>query len=91
MGELHEVGEAQRGEAVAEARPRTGEAGQLGVRGGEEDDVAGGLPEIDRLGLVDRRAGPGLEEVHRQAGSGFTSVGWRTGYVLPAPSGSRAS
>ena len=70
MGELHEVGEPQRGEAVAEAGARASEAGQLGVRGGEEDDVAGGLSEIDGFGLVDRRAGSGLEEVHRE-GSGF--------------------
>ena len=78
MGELHEVGEPQRGEAVAEAGARAGEAGQLGVRGGEEDDVAGGLSEIDGLGLVDRRAGPGLEEVHRGGGAdrGFT-LAWR--------------
>ena len=66
MGELHEVGEPQRGEVVAEAGAHAREAGQLGIRGGEEDDVAGGLSEIDGLGLVDRRAGSGLEEVHRE-------------------------
>ena len=64
VGELHEVGEAQRGEGVAEARPRVREARELGVRGGEEHDVPRSLAEIDRLRLVERRARLRLQQVH---------------------------
>ena len=65
VGELHEVREPQRGEVAVEAGARAREARELGVRGGEEDDVARGLAEVDRLGLVDR--GPRLrpQQVHR--------------------------
>ena len=65
VGELHEVREAERGEVVAEAGPRPREARELGVRGGEEDDVARGLAEVDRLRLVDRRPRLRAQQVHR--------------------------
>ena len=64
VGEVHEVRKPKRGKGVVEALPRRGEARELGVRGGKEDDVPGGLSEIDRLGLVDRRARLRLQQVH---------------------------
>ena len=65
VGELHEVREAERGEVVADPGARPRKARELGVRGGEEDDVARGLAEVDRLGLVDRRPRLGAQQVHR--------------------------
>ena len=65
VGELHEVREAERREVVAEAGPRPREARELGVRGGEEDDVAPGLAQVDRLRLVDRRTRLRAQQVHR--------------------------
>ena len=65
VGELHQVREAERGEVVAEAGARPREARELGVRGGEEDDVARGLAEVDRLRLVDRRPRLRAQQVHR--------------------------
>ena len=64
VGEVHEVREPKRGEGIIEVPLRRGEARELGIRGGEEHDVAGALPEIDRLGLVDRRPRLRLQEVH---------------------------
>ena len=66
VGELHEVREPERGEVVAEAGARAREARELGVRGGEEDDVARGLAEVDRLRLVDRRSSLRAQQVHRR-------------------------
>ena len=65
VGELHEVREPERREAIAEAGARAREARELGVRGGEEDDVARGLAEVDRLRLVDRRTRLRAQQVHR--------------------------
>src|SRR3546814_20221473 len=56
VAELHEVGEAQAGCGLAERGSNLslggGERGQLAVRGREEDDVAGVLPEVDRFRAV---------------------------------------
>ena len=67
VGELHEVREAEGREVVAEAGSRAREARELGVRGGEEDDVARGLAEVDRLRLVDRRSRLRAQQVHRRS------------------------
>ena len=69
MAKLHEVREPERGEVVAEPGARAREARELGVRGGEEDEVARGLAEVDRLGLVDRRSRLRAQQVHRCARS----------------------
>ena len=81
MAELHEVREPEGGEGALasvsaivsatalnpwlEPGPCAREARELGVGGGEEDDVARGLAEVDRLGLVDRRSRLRAQQVHR--------------------------
>ena len=65
VAELHEVREPQGREVAVETGARAREARQLGVRGGEEDDVARSLAEVDRIRLVDRRSRLCAQQVHR--------------------------
>ena len=65
VGELHQVREAERGKLAVESGARPCDARELGVRGGEEDDVPGRLAEVDGLGLVDRRPRLGAQQVQR--------------------------
>ena len=84
VAELHEVREPEGREVVAQAGARPREARELGVRGREEHEVARGLAEIDRLGLVDRRSRFRAQQVHRCARSAPP-----TGPAQPARSISR--
>ena len=61
---MHEVGEPQAGRALRVAVIDRGEDGKLAVGGGQHGDVAGRLPEIDRLAAVVDAAGLSLKEMH---------------------------
>src|SRR4051812_2307935 len=63
--ELQQVGEAQAGLRLGQARIGRREAGKLGVRGRKDDDLARGLAEIDRLRAVGDDAGLCGEEMHQ--------------------------
>ena len=63
--EMHRVGEANRRRIGAPPRCRHGESGELAVGGGQDDDVARRLGEIDRrVAVIDPSDITG-EEVHR--------------------------
>ena len=64
MAELHQVREAERRRARAEPAVRLGEAGELGIGGGQQDDVARRLAEVHGLRAVLDGAGLGCEQVH---------------------------
>ena len=51
VAEEQQVGEAQAGRVGRQCGARLGEAGQLGVGGGDDDDVAGRLAEIDGVSI----------------------------------------
>ena len=63
-----EAGEAEAGRARAEAGLGGGEDGDLGVVGGQHDDVGRRLAGVDRGAAVADLAALGLEQVHRRSG-----------------------
>ena len=69
-----QVGEAQAGEALRQPGACGGEAGELGVGGREDDDVAGGLAEIDRLLDVLRPRRDRAQEMHGRAAQAALEV-----------------
>ena len=64
VAELHQIGEAQHRDVAIEPGSRLGEAGELGVGGGEDHDVAGSLAEIDRLRAIGDRPRCGGKQMH---------------------------
>jgi hypothetical protein len=48
VGELEQVGEPEARPLARQPSPGVGQAGELGVRGREHDDLAGRLAEVDR-------------------------------------------
>ena len=65
--EVEIVGEAKTRRGIAQACLRRRETGKLGIGGGEQDDIAGRLAEIDRLAVIRDTAGLCRQEVHRPA------------------------
>ena len=63
MAELQEVGQAQARSARRPPGLRRGEAGELGIRRRQDDDVARGLAEVDRRAGVVQDCGLRLEQV----------------------------
>ena len=61
---LHEVGEPHGGKRLAEGRARRRERGKLGVGGRKDDNLGGGLTEVDGLAAVGDDARLSLEQVH---------------------------
>ncbi len=64
MAELEQVGEAQARGIGAEPGLGSREAGKVGVRGGEEDDLARGLAEVDSTLDVAAVGLKGAQEMH---------------------------
>ena len=65
VAEMKEAGEPQAGKAVLrQPRPRRRQAGELGIRGRKDDEVAGALSQVDGFAAVGDGAGSGGEQVH---------------------------
>jgi hypothetical protein len=64
VAELHEVGEAQARQVVAERPGGSRKVRKLRVGGREDQDVGRLLAEVDRLRTVGDHAGLGLQEMH---------------------------
>jgi hypothetical protein len=65
VAEEKQVGEPEARRIGTELRLRLGEAGELGVGRGQENNVARRLAEVDSLAAVGDRTGLGGEEMHR--------------------------
>ena len=64
VGEVEQAGEAQAGDAVAQAGVGRGQRAELAVGGREHDDVARALAQVDGLAAVRDAAGLGRQEMH---------------------------
>ncbi len=72
VAEAQQIGQTQAREVGRQPRPCGGEAGELGVGGGKDEDVARRLAQIDRRLGVGQRGQLGAQEVQ---GRPFSSSG----------------